>query len=942
LDKKLIVDVENIEYKSKKSKVKNSLDDIRNDLGLLPDILKFFQIIHVDRLKIDDNEFTISLNDKLVYLDSKFINLASKIDFSSNQVILNLYSLYLKDLDVMFNGKVKIDYFKERLSHVGEFYHKDIVGDIRFGADTKKANFFVNSEKFKSLKFLKSYFRLSPEAESWMYDNVIGDLQLKEFYGSIDLINYKLLEESLSGMAVIESPKIKFQKDIEPVNAKRVNVLFKKGNLYFDLIEPTFKDKSLHGSKVYINNLVSENHGEVNVVIKSKTKLDEDILEILESYDISLPLIQKTGITHGQVHLIIPYLLSEKMTTKGLFIIEDADLLLKNFEFHTQKAEVELFDTLVNIRDSSISHKDMIDAKLNLEINTKALSAKGDSMINSFLIESKEKEIVHIKDLNTNLEVDFSENVLINLLDLNTKINIEENIRVDVEELHKIHPYSELLQELSVKDGTLHLDIENESKISFKTDVKGLNFPIYKDDILVDSLSVNGHINGDDINLVTTDNKIKYRIFNNEHFLDIEDYMVFINTKNDTKKDIPILNVKVKNIDLKVDEDIYHIASGETKIEPKKLSFLANVERLDIPLSKKGKDITSLEISGIIDDQGIALRNNDDSLKLNIQKDNYNIFISGFDIKYEIGENNKDDKDDKDSKKIDLNALNSNIIINDEFIIPAHKYELRLRNKSKYFNLKHNKTEITYKEQEDGKIDLYGHDIVGSFINTIFKKEILSGGNILLTAKGKDDKINGKLLLTDVKVKDLAIINNLLLFINSSPALINPLLVVPRLVGAVSNDGFNLSGYHINEGTVQFNLDMESNILDITKLITIGNGIDFDGKGKVNLNDKSIDSKLKLIFLKDYSSIVGVIPVVNYVVLGKNKRVETEANIFGPLSNPKIKTKLTKEAFSIPVNIVKRIFSSPIEFINYLKDLDNDTDKKNDKKEVLGDNILNE
>lgn len=80
-----------------------------------------------------------------------------------------------------------------------------------------------------------------------------------------------------------------------------------------------------------------------------------------------------------------------------------------------------------------------------------------------------------------------------------------------------------------------------------------------------------------------------------------------------------------------------------------------------------------------------------------------------------------------------------------------------------------------------------------------------------------------------------------------------------------------------------------------------------------------MDSEVKLIFLKDYSKIVGAIPVVNYVLLGENNRVETKVNIFGELENPQISTNLTKETFSLPVNVAKRILSSPAALLDFIK-----------------------
>ena len=100
------MNIENIEYKSIKTQTTNSVEEIKKSIELLPKVLKFFERIEISRLKIDDNEFEIILNDEILYLDNKFINLSSKIDINSNQVVFDLYSLYLKDLKVLFDGKV--------------------------------------------------------------------------------------------------------------------------------------------------------------------------------------------------------------------------------------------------------------------------------------------------------------------------------------------------------------------------------------------------------------------------------------------------------------------------------------------------------------------------------------------------------------------------------------------------------------------------------------------------------------------------------------------------------------------------------------------------------------------------------------------------------------------------------------------------------------------
>ena len=149
-----------------------------------------------------------------------------------------------------------------------------------------------------------------------------------------------------------------------------------------------------------------------------------------------------------------------------------------------------------------------------------------------------------------------------------------------------------------------------------------------------------------------------------------------------------------------------------------------------------------------------------------------------------------------------------------------------------------------------------------------------------------------------------------------------------------TTSGFNLTAYKIVNGAIEFTYSKEKDLIDIKKLITVGNGIDFDGNGKIDLNNMTINSDIKLIFLKDYSKIVGIIPVVNYVLLGNNNRVETQVNLFGDLDNPKISTNLTKDAFSIPMNIAKRILSSPSMLLNFITGKDSEEEVLEKEKRI--------
>lgn len=927
------MNIENIEYKSKKTQSTNSFEDLKKNIELLPKVLKFFQEIKINKLKIDDNEFEIVLNDEILYLDNKYINLSSKIDVISNQVVFELYSLYFKDVDLLLDGKVKIDYFNEKLNYYGKFYYQDIQSNINVEMTKDLVKFYLISEPFKSLKFLKKFLDLDEVAEAWMYDNVEGDIKLQEFYGEYDLKNNHIIESSLQGKAQIKEAKIRFHKDVDVVNTKSLDISFKNDKLDFNLIEPTFKNKSLAGSYVTIHNLTSQEKGQVDVFIKADSKLDKDVLDILKAYKINLPLIQKSGNTQASLLMKFPYDSKKNMSTYGEFFLNDAQISINNFTFDSKKGEVILNDSMIEIKNSDFKYKNMIDAVVNINLDTKTLKSLGNANIKSFLIKKDNNEsIVDIKNKQTALEMDFSKQVTILLKDLGTKVEVADLINVNIDDLSKIYPYSKLLKDTSIKEGNITLQIKDEKNMSFNAFIKGLDLPIQRDNKNIDSLDIIGKIENGKIKISSKDEDLRIEIDDKLNIY-LRNLDVLVDSKLQNSGLQQDMDLNLLNSKLKVGSDIYHLEKGKISILNKAVNFEVDVKELNLPIRKNNDKINSLSLIGSIKNGLTSIETKNKDLILELKKDAVSLYVDGYNLYYSSSDSEK--LDENKYKEISIKGKKSNIILNEKYKLLSDDFEIRVRDDSKFFSLNHKLTNITFKESKDKKVDIFSNNLNDEFINSIFDKHIFEGGNILLHASGTIDNINGKIIIENSNIKDLAILNNLLIFIQTSPALINPLLAIPSVVGLATNSGFNLTAYKIVNGNIEFNYSKEKNLLDIKKLVTIGNGIDFDGSGKIDLNTMMLSSTIKLIFLKDYSKIVGMIPVVNYVLLGDNNRVETEVNLEGSLDNPELSTNLTKDTITAPMNIGKRILNSPVKLFDFIMGKDPEKEMKSKEGQIV-------
>jgi hypothetical protein len=732
------------------------------------------------------------------------------------------------------------------------------------------------------------------------------------------------------GKAQINAAKIRFHKDVDIVNTKELNISFKNSELHFELIEPIFKDKKLDGSYVTIHDIASEKNGQVDVFLKTQSKLDEDILNILKAYDIKLPVIQKNGDTQASLLMKFPYDISKSMSTYGEFFVSDADIFIDKFSFKSKYAEVILNDSIVEIKNSDFNYKNMINADVNLSLDTKTLKAQGDANIKSFLIKKDKDEIVNIKDKSTLLELDFNDNVTVILKDLGTKINVSDLVYVNIDDLSIIYPHSKLLNDLSIKEGNIALQIKDEKNISFDALIKNLELPIQKDEKPIDFLEISGKIENDKTKISSKNGDINIELGKTIN-LSLQNIDVILNSKlknSSIKKDT---NISLTNTKLKVDEDLYHLENAKIAIKNKGIDFEVNVKDLNLPIRKNDNKVETLNLIGNIKNGVTTINTRKKDLILELKKDLMTLYVDGYNLYYSSSDIGKDDEKSK-NKNISIKGKNSNIILNDKYTFLTNDFEVRVKNDDKYINLNYKQTNIVLKEKNK-EINIFSDTINDEYVNAIFNKQIFKGGNLTFHATGNINDLNGKFLIEDSSINNLAAINNLLTFVQTSPGLINPLLAIPSVVGMAGNSGFNVMAYKIVNGKIDFNYSKEKELLDIKKLATVGNGIDFDGYGQVDLNTMILTSNVKLIFLKDYSKIVGAIPVINYVLLGDNNRVETQVDIKGDIEDPEISTNFTKDTITAPVNIGKRILTSPSVLLDFIKEKTNlNSEEKN--KEV--------
>ena len=908
LDKKLIVNIEEIKL-TNDSKVKNSYEDLEENIQRIPFVLKWFSRIDIESLLIDGNHFKILFDNDHLYFDNKYVNISSKYNKLENTIALDLYSLYLKDIDLLLRGNIILDYNRSQASFYGDYVlNETIKGELNTQVSKEWVDFFVTAPKLKNLKFLKRFFRLDKIAEAWMYDNVTGDIELKYLKGRINTQTFQPDMNSLIGQAIIKDANIHFNKKVSPVKTKKLDITYSQDTLKFDLEKPTYKDLSIDGSRVEIPNLSSQKKGRVDVLIQTKEKLGDEILEITKAYGLNIPVKQLSGKTEAFVLLKIPYV--GPMKTFGNFYLKDAQVTINNqFPFYSKAAHIQLEQNKVLIKPSQFKVEGLLDSEVELSIDISKLNAVGEAKIKSFEIKNNENELINLKDLNTKIQIDFNDVTKINLQEIQTKVVLkEEYTQVLIDNLQSVYKYSQFLKENKFEKGFLNLNIYDKNNIILEGKIDNLSLPVKRNESFINDFEFTGELRGSEVTLASKQRDIFIEVFQNRpikimlHHLD-----VYPEQKSDNEL-FQALDIELVDTALHLEKSTYYPKDLMVHLNKDKISFEGIIEKLNVPLSIDDKKITQLNIKGEIQDNITFIESLDKRLKLKILDDKeYFITLNKMDLFYETKDNVNDDIN------VHIQGKASNILINNKFKVLSTKYDFKLNQNQTQFELYHNQTKMTYHKDTQGIINIKANNVTDRFINAFFNKDFVQGGTLEIEATGKDQVIAGRVNFKNNKLKNLRTLNNIIILVNTSPALVNPFLAIPSIFGMVTSDGFNLNGYAVNKGYVDFTYNFENKFLNMYTIQTEGNSVDFDGFATFDFQKDIVHSDMKLIFMKGYSSAIDAIPGINYILLGDDRQISTLVNIKGKIEDPEIKTNVLKDSATAPLDVLKRIFTLPLK-----------------------------
>ncbi|GIT98181.1 hypothetical protein TSL1_10020 [Sulfurovum sp. TSL1] len=270
------------------------------------------------------------------------------------------------------------------------------------------------------------------------------------------------------------------------------------------------------------------------------------------------------------------------------------------------------------------------------------------------------------------------------------------------------------------------------------------------------------------------------------------------------------------------------------------------------------------------------------------------------------------EKSEKTTKKDDTKEAKSLIILGEnsqlrygEYSLVTDSYDVEVKPNGDIQAIGSSAGDIIKFSKEKDIFSIRALRIQDNALHPLINFKGLQHGRYTLKLSGDPKKtMQGEIIVEGGVMKDFKVYNNTLAFINTIPAL-----------ASLQNPGYSDKGFTIEKGVVEYRMIKQDKIL-FDSIYIKGTSATIAGTGEIDLEKKTIDINLAIQSARELGKLVGSLPLVGYILMGKDKSMTFGLQITGTLDDPKVKTSAGGDILSLPLKILKRALESPEHIIN--------------------------
>ncbi len=893
------------------------------------------------------------------------------------RIMINKFQDYQKNINIHGNLILKNTDTLELTSSIYLNIHNDAELKIYTLADEKKLLYKVESLKnIENIENIVNIFNLDKAVKYWVYDAIqMSSARITSANGFIEYSKPEDIVKNIHVKAIVNDLDYTYHTKIKAINTQYTNLEFIDGILFIRPHDTSSYGMDLGDSWLKID--FSKKEELLTLYLLFDGRLNDDMLYILNTYNIKIPFKQISGSMQTNLRLIVN-LRTIDVEALGTFKTSEASInyLGLNIDIFNTMVKLNNFDVIV--KNMHAKYNDIAVAMVDLDFNAKNHSGVMNFEVSkvdfkdykfklnqekikvSYLISPKQDYIILDKSswLHNNTMIDLKNlkipfkldtltaNIPNNTLTINEQQKLDINgiaviNPIDIDLNIKVKPFN--IQKIELNQEYADFSLKINKKISLKS-LNTINLKIAKNKVILDN-----------IKLSIKDNYLNTNIFS----LDIEDALksklsLGYNLKSKVASanihDINLSNPSIGNLFTSNKNIAINIKQKENKINldsstlDLNATFENNLWRMNINnLSKIYKQSSFLQNYSLKDGNISLFTNNLDrdihiSSKINFPHKILAIgdtLIDEYIVKGTLSEK---------STKLNINGL-VDINIAKAINIDANNIGININETMNFINDTKNTKSKTNTELNINIKDSYiylskARHALADEIKINYKNNLLEAtlmhkdgeawfsykdNNFKLYGNNFGDKFMNELFALSHYEKgrfEFSVYGEVdkykgMFYIEKTTihdfVLLNNILAFVNTVPSLIT--FSLPGYNSDGFKVDNAYSSFEYENNIYKIDNIAvNSKELNIVGSGNTSIKNNTIDLKLNLQTDLGSSVSKVPVVGYILLGE-ETISTSLKIKGKLNDPKISTRMAKDIAVAPLNIIKRTFLLPFHLI---------------------------
>lgn len=620
------------------------ISDITQVIQYAITLSSFFERLALKQINYDGGKYFVYFDGHTFRVDVPYVLADFSLQNDAGDILLDIKTLKVKSEDLVIKGKIlkkgKVFAFDlESYINNREDNFISYQGETNF----KYFSIVLDSTRLESIDILAPYIKmLDLDVYEWMFERAkFSAITINRAYlvaKNFDAKNIgKVVADNLYANGTLESVDLNFEGALKNITAPSVDVIFEGGKLKFIVENAKYGDtqnllnKSVIASEALaergnpplkktakssvdsathtqsaqsqggLPRLASKSRNDATLISSalvelsdfdapqtllsinlnlSQSLLDDNILGILEHYEVGIPLRQLSGKNTGNLTLEVLLPNTEKkleaeVSAKGEINIADSAIEVLGAKMHIDSAKVVMDGENISAQSPSVSFGEILKSDFQLSANTTKKTIAINATPRKLRIQSGESEIINLSGVPLKASMDLNGEFFAHIAPLDITIDSRKSATTINASLANLLPYAPLLNLLDMKEGNIALKVPQEgAPLTLNANITNLKYPLYYlNNTRVSALNIEGEISKEALNFIDKANKIALKIALEDGDIDLKIDEKFINIDEILSSKIPLFRQMLDNAESRADSAKSTKSPTNLLIEGNKLSL---------------------------------------------------------------------------------------------------------------------------------------------------------------------------------------------------------------------------------------------------------------------------------------------------------------------------------------------------------------------------------